>query len=126
MEEETCIHCGQDLVMHHFRNLRCPVGQTVYQGRRKGHSKLVVENGKIVKEISAFERELASLINRHSKENESNTPDFILAQYMLNCLNAFTLASRTREKWYGKELSIGGVRASTRVEDDPVKGDSLP
>lgn len=123
MDEEICIHCGKDLVAHHSRNLRCPNGPTVYQRRREGHSKLVVENGKIVKETSAFERELAGLINRHSKENESNTPDFILAQYMLNCLNAFTLASRAREKWYGKELSIvGGVRASTRVEDGPTGG----
>ena len=35
-----------------------------------------------------FERELESLINRFSKENDSNTPDFILAQYLLGCLQA--------------------------------------
>lgn len=111
MEEETCIHCGQDLVAHEARNLRCTGLKTVYRCRQRGHSKLVVKNGKIIEEISAFERELQSLVNRHSKENESNTPDFILAQYMVNCLNAFTLASRAREKWYGKELSIGGSSA---------------
>jgi hypothetical protein len=49
-----------------------------------------------------FQAELELLINRFSKENDSNTPDFILAEYMNSCLNAFTKASRDREKWYGK------------------------
>ena len=56
--------------------------------------------------MSTFEGELQSLINKFSKENDSNTPDFILAEYMNECLNAFTKASRAREKWYGKELHI--------------------
>ncbi len=54
-----------------------------------------------------FYEELRSLINRHSRENESNTPDFILAEYMQECLASFEKASRAREKWYGKELKIG-------------------
>jgi hypothetical protein len=57
--------------------------------------------------MNNFENELATLINRYSKENESNTPDFILARYMSDCLEAFTKASRNRESWYGKSLSIG-------------------
>lgn len=35
---------------------------------------------------TAFEKELQTLINRHSKENESDTPDFILANYLKDCL----------------------------------------
>lgn len=57
-------------------------------------------------EKKSFEQELSILINIFSKENESNTPDFILAKYMASCLDAFIEASRAREKWYGKELSI--------------------
>jgi hypothetical protein len=53
-----------------------------------------------------FQTELCNLINRHSVENESNTPDFILAQYMMGCLDAFTKASLAREKWFGKSLTI--------------------
>lgn len=56
---------------------------------------------------SAFLVDIESAINRASKENDSNTPDFILAEYISDCLNAFTKASRAREKWYGKSLSIG-------------------
>lgn len=50
--------------------------------------------------------ELSCLLNRANRENESNTPDFILAEYMLDCLEAFEKASKWREDWYGKWLSI--------------------
>lgn len=55
---------------------------------------------------SKFKKELENLINSHSRENESNTPDFILAEYMSDCLIAFEKTSNAREKWYGKKLSI--------------------
>jgi len=53
-----------------------------------------------------FVKEIERVINSFSKENDSNTPDFILAEYLNNCLNNFTTTSRAREKWYGKELHI--------------------
>jgi hypothetical protein len=56
---------------------------------------------------SDFQKELASVINRHSRENGSNTPDFILATYLSACLDAFNDASKAREKWYGVENKPG-------------------
>jgi hypothetical protein len=53
------------------------------------------------KDIS-FREELEFVINRHSMENGSNTPDFILAEYLQHCLAAFDLAVKRRDKWYGK------------------------
>ena len=50
-----------------------------------------------------FRKELAALINKHSLENESNTPDFILADYLDKCLYAFDSATRDRTKWYKPE-----------------------
>lgn len=50
-----------------------------------------------------FEKGLAVLINKHSKENESNTPDWLLAQYLLTCLAAFNTAIQQRETWYGRD-----------------------
>jgi len=44
--------------------------------------------------------ELRSLLNRHSAENESDTPDFILSEYMMDCLAAFEKATLRRTKWY--------------------------
>lgn len=57
-----------------------------------------------------FKKELADLINRHSLENCSNTPDFILAEYLADCLDQFNKASNAREKWYGKSLNVTTIK----------------
>jgi hypothetical protein len=49
-----------------------------------------------------FQRELEQLINKYSVESESNTPDFILAEYLGNCLSTFNIAIMRREDWYGR------------------------
>lgn len=54
-----------------------------------------------------LESDIAAVLNKHCAENDSNTPDFILAQYLIACLAAFNAASLAREKWYGKSLRIG-------------------
>lgn len=58
---------------------------------------------------SELERELAAVLNRHSEENASNTPDFIftpdfiLAQFLLACLAAWNVGVQQRETWYGRD-----------------------
>lgn len=49
-----------------------------------------------------FEKELEALLNRFSQENGSDTPDFILAKYLNDCLTAWNHAVVAREKWYGR------------------------
>lgn len=49
-----------------------------------------------------FRKELEELINQHSMENGSDTPDFILAQYLTDCLETFDKATKAREAWYGR------------------------
>ncbi len=51
-------------------------------------------------EMTDFQLELDHLINRHSMENGSDTPDFILAKYLKTCLDAFDAAVRRRTEWY--------------------------
>ena len=53
---------------------------------------------------SAFMRDLANIINFHSRENGSDTPDFILAEYLVGCLKAYDAAVRARDRWYVAEL----------------------
>jgi len=53
--------------------------------------------------MSDFRQELIDLINKHSKENESNTPDFILAQYLLDSLTLFNSTLNSRKKWYERK-----------------------
>ncbi len=47
--------------------------------------------------------DIRSVVNRYSAENASNTPDFILAQYLETCLAAFNVAVQQRETWYGRD-----------------------
>lgn len=64
---------------------------------------------------SPFRVELARLINRFRYEGGSNTPDFILAGFLGDCLAAWDRASRARDNWYGYELRIGGPRKISQV-----------
>ena len=66
-----------------------------------------------------FEKELRSLINKHSQENLSNTPDFILSQYILGCLAAFNTAVQQRENWYGRDPQHGSC--SKEIEGVPAQ-----
>jgi len=50
---------------------------------------------------SDFRDDLSSLLNRYSRENNSNTPDFLLSQYLSACLAAFDRAVAQRDSWYG-------------------------
>lgn len=53
--------------------------------------------------LTEFEKELGTLINKQSLENDSNTPDFILAQYLAGCLATFNVAVQQRETWHGRD-----------------------
>jgi len=50
-----------------------------------------------------FRKKLETLLNSHCKENISDTPDFILAKYLVDCLESFDQATIRRTAWYGKE-----------------------
>ena len=53
--------------------------------------------------MSNFRKELESLINVNSAENKSDTPDFILAEYLCSCLDSFDVATNKREAFYGRK-----------------------
>ena len=54
---------------------------------------------------SPFISDLEFCINRHSLENASNTPDFILAGFLENCLRAWNQAVQQRETHYGRNAA---------------------
>lgn len=66
--------------------------------------------------MSDFQTELSALINKHSLENGSDTPDFILADYMSECLSVFHGAVCARELWYSRKTP--GTMASTEKADN--------
>src|SRR4249920_1833933 len=63
--------------------------------------------------LDAFEKDLEHLLNKHSMENDSNTPDFILARYLVECLHAWNEGILARETWYGRKIeSISSINQS--------------
>jgi len=59
--------------------------------------------------MDEFQRELSALINKHNIESISNTPDYILAMYLRNCLDAWNVAVQQRETWYGRDARPGSL-----------------
>jgi hypothetical protein len=50
-------------------------------------------------------QDFATAINKVSAENGSNTPDFILANYLIMCLENFDHIVKMRDDWYGVHLA---------------------
>jgi hypothetical protein len=44
--------------------------------------------------------ELERLLNEHSAESGSNTPDYLLARFLIDCLRAYNTAIVHRATWY--------------------------
>lgn len=49
-------------------------------------------------------KRLEALLNEESAENNSNTPDFILANYLIAALKNFDMTVKRRDEWYGVHL----------------------
>jgi hypothetical protein len=56
--------------------------------------------------------DIQAVLNRHSRENNSNTPDFILAQYLASALEAFEQAVNARDSWWSISQSPEGPPTS--------------
>lgn len=54
----------------------------------------------------SFQQDLAQVINRHSRENVSGTPDFVLAAYLESCLTAFEIANQQRADFRGEKVEF--------------------
>jgi len=54
--------------------------------------------------MSNFQADLKELLNKHSKENDSNSPDFVLAGYLESVLEAYNQAVTKRDEWFGVRI----------------------
>ena len=52
--------------------------------------------------IDDFQKEIERLINRYSLDNDLHTPDFIIAEYLVSCLETLRNAVIRREIWDGE------------------------
>lgn len=49
--------------------------------------------------------DLTEVINRHSIDNRTNTPDYVLARHLVGSLKLFEDTFLARARWYGAALS---------------------
>jgi len=59
---------------------------------------------------SFFKKELEKLINKFSEESESNTPDYILADYMAGCLENFSRIMKNRDKCRDEQIKSNIIK----------------
>lgn len=64
----------------------------------------------------SFVTELQKIINCYSKENESDTPDFILAGYLNGCLELYNKTIKSRDDWFGVDM-WGGNKLKDNLEE---------
>ncbi len=62
--------------------------------------------------VSKLNDDLAEAVNVNAAENGSNTPDFILGDFLAACLRAFDEATIRRAQWYGS-----GVASNESIKD---------
>ena len=55
-----------------------------------------------IQERPMFHVALTDLVNKYSRESESNTPDFVLANFIRKSLEAFDDSVNRRKLWYGR------------------------
>jgi len=70
---------------------------------------MVIDTSSMNVKLPGFAEELETLINKYSVENDSNTPDFLLAEYLIGCLAAYSVTCLKRDTWYGVSLKPGQV-----------------
>lgn len=67
-------------------------------------------------------REFAEVVNRNNLEAGSNTPDCILAEYLVECLESFNRADRECDKWHGNIANSPGFPGCEYKYLDGLKG----
>lgn len=70
-----------------------------------------------------FKRQLEALINSHSIENQSNTPDWLLTEFIMDCLSAFNRTAIKRDElreWYSesdiKKIVCNCIKKESAIE----------
>lgn len=75
-------------------------------------------DAKVMFRSTEFIKELETVINKYSMENESNTPDFILAPFLRECLRVFAGVTVKRDEWFGYNTDI-------ITREHPISADDL-
>lgn len=61
--------------------------------------------------------ELTRAVNRASAENDSNTPDYVLGEFLASVLEAFNTAVRARDEHGSYWFVCGTMRSAERLAE---------
>lgn len=64
-----------------------------------------------------LQKEIEQLMNKYNVDIQTDTPDFILAEYLMSNLRIYLVTKSDTEKWFGKRITINGI------EEIESKGD---
>jgi hypothetical protein len=64
-----------------------------------------------------MEKELAALLNKYSQEEGGDTPDFLLAEYLVSCLSTWNTIVKKRDVWWNKKS--GGLTLFDKPKGGP-------
>ncbi len=56
-----------------------------------------------------FRNEFTALLNKYNQEAGSDTPDFILAGYLIDCLETFDTYVVKRDDWYSEKTAFAST-----------------
>ena len=68
----------------------------------------------------SLQSDIKNILNKHYAENESDTPDFILAEYLIQCLGSFNKSTVKRDKWYRVRLEptkVGQIKPNIIIKN---------
>lgn len=71
----------------------------------------IAGNTNLESPYAAFQADLEGLINQHSIENLTDTPDFILAEYMVENLRALAQHHRACKAWHSPEMQAPTIQS---------------
>ena len=66
---------------------------------------------------TSLSESIRSAVNSVSRENVSNTPDFVLTEYLLKSLEAVEALVNSRDRWYGIKPRPGQVSADELINE---------
>ncbi len=70
----------------------------------------------------SFKKELEELLNKYSKERENNTPDFLLAEYLLESMNTFNRTMAARDRYHNQSsIEINAIKEQLQSNVSLVK-----
>jgi hypothetical protein len=59
-------------------------------------------------------KDLAELLNKHSCENHSGTPDYLLAHFLVASLHAYEETIQKRAEWRGESVELPALQALSK------------